>query len=297
MIEKKYREFLPNLGIKYQLTPEQSVFANGTKNFKAPPNFAYSNLAAGNTSTTLTFVNGVATNFHVLDPQIGPEKSNNFDLGYRYAGERVTFSGSLFYIDYKGRIAALIDPRTGQQGQAINLGDSTTKGFELESAYRIAANFSIYGSLSYTKSRIKGDLAYGGGKQFEATTGKEFPDTPKWLSGVALQYVDGPIFGAIDAKYTGKRYSTLVNDESIPGYTLFGLTAGYRLPSNAFFKSPQIRLNVYNLTDRKYLSLNGPSGSNFSVRSMPIAGLPTYGATAYYVGGPRQLALTLLSDF
>ena len=101
----------------------------------------------------------MATNFRVLDPSIAAEKSNNYDVGYRYAGESVTFSSSIFYIDYKQRIAALIDPNTGQAGQGINLGDSTTKGLELEAGYRIAANLSLYGSISYTKTKIKQDLA------------------------------------------------------------------------------------------------------------------------------------------
>ena len=298
-INKDYSEFLPNIGIKYQLTTEQSLFANATKNFKAPPNFVYSNLAVSNASATapVTFVNGVATNFRILEPQVGPETAHNYDAGYRYAGDRVTFSGSVFYVNYKGRIASLIDPNTGQQGQAINLGDSTTRGFELESGYSITKNLSAYGSLSYTKTRIRSDIAYGGGLKREATAGKEFPDTPKWLSGFALQYSDANWIAGVDAKYTGKRYSTLVNDDSIGGYTLFGVTAGYKLPSNDFFKNPIVRLNVYNVFSRQYLSLNGPSGSNFGVRANPIVGLPTYFAQTFYVGAPRTVVVTLASDF
>ena len=298
-INKEYSEFLPSLGIKYQLTTEQSLFANAAKNFKAPPNFAYSNLAVSNASPTasITYVNGVATNFRILEPQVGPETAHNYDAGYRYAGERVTFSGSMFFVNYKGRIAALIDPSSGQQGQAINLGDSTTRGFELESGYRILPNLSAYGSLSYTKTRIKSDIQYGGSTKSEATAGKDFPDTPRWLTGFALQYSGGSWLAGVDAKYTGKRYSTLVNDDSIGGYTLFGLTAGYKLQSTAFFKNPMVRMTVYNLFSREYLSLNGPSGSNFGVRANPIAGLPNYSAQSFYVGAPRTVAVTLASDF
>ena len=203
----------------------------------------------------------------------------------------------MFYINYKDRIAALIDRNTGQASQAINLGDSTTKGFELESGYSITKNLAAYGSLSYTKTRIKGNLLLGGGPKFEATAGKEFPDTPRWLSGFALQYSDENWIAGVDAKYTGKRFSTLVNDDSIGGYTLFGLTAGYKIPSTAFFKNPMVRMNVYNLFSRDFLSLNGPSGSNFGVRTNPAPGLPNYLAQTFYVGAPRTIAVTLASDF
>ena len=299
VIQKDYSEFLPNLGIKYQLTDTQSLFLNGTKNFKAPPNFAYSNLAVSNASPTaaITYVNGVATNYHVLDPLVKQEKSTNFDAGYRYAGDRLTASGSVFYINYKDRIAALIDASTGQAGQAINLGDSTTKGFELEAGYKILSNLSAYSSLSYTKTRIKGNLAYATGTTSEATAGKEFPDTPKWLAGVLLQYQDQHYIAGVDAKYTGKRYSTLVNDDSIQGYTLVGLNAGYKFDPSAFLKNPTIRLNVYNLFSKRYLSLSGPSGSNYGVRALPVAGLPTYAAQSYYAGAPRLVSVTFASDF
>ena len=64
-----------------------------------------------------------------------------------------------------------------------------------------------------------------------------------------------------------------------------------------FFKNPTIRMNVYNLFSRQYLSLSGPSGSNFGVRANPVAGLPNYGAQTFYVGAPRLIAVTFASDF
>ncbi len=304
VIEKDYSEVLPNVGIKYQLTDQQSTFFNVARNFKAPPNFAYSNLAVSNvpgaTPTTvvpLTYVNGVATNYHIIDPTISPEKSTNFDLGYRFAGDRFTASGSVFFVDYKNRIAAFIDPNTGTQGSAANLGKSTTKGVELEAGYKIAANLSAYSSLTYTKTRISQNLPYGLGTNVEQTEGKEFPDTPKWLAGASLQYQDQHYIAGLDMKLTGKRYSTLVNDDSIGGYTLFGLNAGYKFDSTMFFKNPTIRMNVYNLFSRQYLSLSGPSGSNFGIRANPVAGLPNYGAQTFYVGAPRLIAVTFASDF
>jgi iron complex outermembrane receptor protein len=304
VIEKDYSEFLPNIGLKYQLTDQQSVYINGARNFKGPPNFAYSNLAVSNvpgaTPTTvvpLTYVNGVAVNYHIIDPTIQPEKADNYDLGYRYAGDRITASASAFFINYKNRIAAFIDPNTGSAGSAANLGKSTTKGIELEAGYKIMANLTAYTSLSYTKTRISQNLPYGLGTNVEQTAGKEFPDTPNWLAGAALQYQDQHYLAGIDMKLTGKRYSTLVNDDSIGGYTLFGLNAGYKFDSNMFFKNPSIRMNVYNLFSRQYLSLSGPSGSNFGVRALPVAGLPTYSAQTFYVGAPRLIAVTFASDF
>ena len=299
VIQKDYKSFLPNVGVKYQFTDAQSAFFNAARNLKDPPNFAYSNLAVSNVSATapITIVNGVATNYHILEPQVQPEKSYNLDLGYRFANDRITASGSIFFATFKDRIASLVDRDTGTQGQAINVGAATNKGVELEAGYKISANVNAYSSLSYTKTKMQDNLPLGISGLFESTRGKEFPDTPKWLAGFLLQYQDEHYVAGVDVKVNGKRYSTLVNDEYIGGYTLVGLNAAYKFDPLAFAKNARIQLNVYNLFSRRYLSLNGPSGSNYGVRSNPVAGLPTYGAQTYYVGAPRLVSMTFSSDF
>ena len=63
---------------------------------------------------------------------------------------------------------------------------------------KILPNLSAYGSLSYTKTRIKSDIQYGGSTKSEATAGKDFPDTPRWLAGFALQYSDATWLAGVD---------------------------------------------------------------------------------------------------
>jgi hypothetical protein len=61
----------------------------------------------------------------------------------------------------------------------------------------------------------------------------------------------------LTAKYTGKAFSTLVNDQQMDGYTLLNLAAGYKLPSTGFFKAPEVRLNVDNLANTSVLAIAG----------------------------------------
>jgi outer membrane receptor protein involved in Fe transport len=51
-------------------------------------------------------------------------------------------------------------------------------------------------------------------------------------------------------------------------YSLWNLTVGYKLPETAFFKSPEIRLNVDNLTNAEYKRISSPSGSSFTTRAL-----------------------------
>lgn len=283
---KTYSKVLPSLGARYALDGQQQLFLNLAGNMKAPGNFIYGGLLSGGTT-----VNGVLTGAALRNPVMEAETSTNLDLGYRYAGEAWTFSGSLYYIDFKNRQARAYDPVAGLSID-FNVGDVKTKGFELESCYRLNATWSVYGSLSYTSSKMQSDLRTGA-TTYEATTGKQMPDTPEWLSGLSLNYASGPWYGTVNAKFTGKGYSTLVNDESVDAKTLVNSTLGYRFADTAFLKKPSIQLNVSNLFNRDSVNINSGSGSLFTTRALGSGGT----APAYYVGAPRFVSVTLRSDF
>jgi len=285
-VQQAFYKTLPSLGARYQLNNEQQMFFNVAENFKTPASSIFAGLVKGG-----TYSNGVLTGYTLKPVNVAPETSTNWDIGYRYASKELSFSGSLFFIDFKNRIAAAYDP-VNAENTNYNVGDSTTQGFELESAWRFQPKWSVYGSLTYTRSRINQDMRTDA-NAFEATAGKEFPDVPDWMAGVALQYRDGPWSANLSAKYTGKRYSTLVNDEAIGGFTLFNFDAAYRLPSTAFFRDPQLRFHVYNLLNTDYLYLNSSSGSGFTTRALGAGG----STPSYYVGAPRAFSFMLASDF
>ena len=285
-IDKTYSKVLPSLGARYSIDAEKQVFFNVAQNMKAPGNFSYGGLLTGG-----TIVNGVLTGATLRNPVVNMETSTNFDLGYRFANDAWTFSGSAFYVDFKNRIARAYDPFTALSID-YNVGDVKTRGFELESGYKLSSSWSLYGSLSYTNSKMASNLRTGA-TTYEATAGKQMPDTPKWLSGLRLNYTSGSWYGNVDAKFTGKSYSTLVNDESVDGNTVVNMALGYRFANEGFFKKPSIQLNVSNLFNEKYLRINSGSGSQFTTRAQGTGG----SAPFYYVGAPRFASVTFRSDF
>jgi len=285
-LSKTYNKVLPSVGVRYALDPQQQVFANVAGNMKAPGNFSFQSLLVGGTT-----VNGLLTGATLRDPAVAMETSTNLDIGYRFAGTDLTFSGSVYYINFNNRIARAYDPISSLSTD-YNVGNVITRGFELESGYKLSSNWSLYGSLSYTDSKMQSDLRTGLAT-YEATTGKQMPDTPQWLSGLRLGYTSANWYGNADLKYTGKAYSTLVNDESVDGVTLFNVSLGYRFGDTAFLKKPSVQLNVNNLFDQSYLRINSGSGSNFTTRAIGTGGSTPF----YYVGSPRFVSVTLRSDF
>jgi len=240
-------------------------------------------------------VNGRLTGATLAQPTGVPETSVNMDLGYRYAGERLTFSGTVFNVDFKNRLAKQFDPTQGVSLE-INVGDAIQRGFELEAGYKLTRNWTAYGSLSYTFTQMKSNLV-DSATQFEPTAGRALPDTPEWLGAASLQWASGSWGAGTSVKYTGRRYATLVNDESAGGFTTVDFNASYKLPAAWLFKNAALKLNISNLTGTRYRILNAGSGSTFTNRAQNIAGLPAGSAPSYYTGAPRFASVTLAADF
>lgn len=271
-VSRTYNEVLPSVGATYFLTPEQSVFGNVTKNFRAPANYT------------------------LFDPgraeDIKPETSTNIDLGYRYDGKFVTASATAFYVNYKNRQAQAVDENGVFQN--YNVGNVHTKGLELEAGTKPINGFSVYGSLTYTDAVTASDyVTYVSGKQVVVpTSGKQYVNAPKWLAALDLNYQQGRFFGNFKTRYTGLRYSTVLNDESIPGYVTNDLSVGYKFADAGYFKNPTLRFNVSNLFNRKYL--NSIEGT--TVNAQTYEGLSGRSPT-YMPAAPRFASVTFSADF
>lgn len=270
-VVKNYSKVLPSVGVSYKLSSKETVFASVAQNFKAPPNFATA-------SNNIKFINNV--------PQfqsITPETSTNIDVGYRVAEEHLVYSATLFMVDFKNRQANAYDPITATTTYT-NAGGVKNQGLELELGTKPQHGWSFYGSLSVQDSKIQNNLQSAVSTTL-ATSGKQFPLAPKYMSGLSAQYTEGAFTAQLRGKYTGKVYTTLMNDDYVPGYTTFDLYTGYKLESGPFIKNPVLKLNVSNLFNREYMS---PTGSR-----------DTYSASSsrYYIGAPRMTSVSLQADF
>ena len=303
-VSATYGKPLPSLALSFQATDRLQVFGSIAENFRTPSNFEFGNLGRG----MPTFVNGVATYPRALgDLGVQPETSTNFDLGARYRGDSFRGSVTAFYNKFKNRISSSTDPKDLTVVDT-NVGDSTTKGLEVEVGSVPINGFSAYVSGSYTKSTIDGSVVTrlinpGTGVACTvpsptcvltpyATAGNIFPDTPKGMAAVSVQWAQGPYLVNLAAKYSSGRFLTLTNDAAIKGYTTVDLNTAWKLPNlqNTGFKNPIVRLNVSNLLNRKYYNANSGSGSNAGVDI--VASTPTV-----YPAAPRFTSVTFQVDY
>jgi len=279
--EKSFSTLLPQVGVRYNFTKEQQVFANIGKNFRAPPNFAFAP-----TNGNILVTAGVPE----LKTPIEPETAIATDIGYRYQGKDVSASVTFFNVDFKNRQSNAFDPTT-QKSVYTNAGKTTKRGLEFEGGTAIFGGFSGYLSATVQEDKMKNDLLVAAG-QLLPTTGKTYTLLPKYMAGASLQYSSGPLYLRLKAKYTGKQWATLMNDEEVPTYTMMDFDAGYKFADMGMLKSPLVRFNISNLGNASYR--NPSSGS---VTNAVAVGARAAQTVFYYLGAPRLASVTFSADF
>lgn len=279
-IKRSFSDVLPQVGVRFNIDRNSQVFANIAKNFKAPPNFAY-------TGGNVRLVGGVV----VPIADIKAETSVMTDIGYRLQTSLGSLSATFFMADFKERQGTALDTNS-LVSTYTNIGRTRNRGLELEAGSTpFMGGFTAYASLTLQKSKVKNDLVVSTTATLP-TTGKQMTLTPETMVAASLQYASGPWYARAKVKYTGKQYATLMNDEEVPAYTVGDLDMGYKFADVGMLKSPLVRLNVSNIGNAKYR--NPSSGT---VNNAITIGTATGTAPTYYLGAPRLVSLTFSADF
>ena len=288
-ITRTFHEVLPQLGARFNIDSKQQVFANVSKNFRAPPNFAYQVSSSG---VYVASINGGA-----VQPirEVKSETSTMIDVGYRFQSKDLSLSATLFNSDFKNRQVAALNPET-QLSTYVNAGGVTNHGLELEAGSGVVNGFSVYGSLTLQKSKMKENLQLATSGALP-TAGKQFGKTPEFMSAMSLQYELGPIYVRLKGKYTGGQFADLMNQEKVPGYVMADIDAGYTFGNFGWIKSPTLKLNISNVTNEQYRSASSIQTNTLATQLVGTTTKSGTNTVFYYLGAPRLTSLTLSADF
>lgn len=266
------QKFVPSFGVVYHPDEHNELFASITQTFRAADN-------------TVLYTPGVNLG------TIQPESTVDTEVGYRYSGPELIGSLAFFNTNYTNRQQSLFDV-TANTSVSKNIGGVIIRGVEAEVGTPKFYGFSLYGSGSYTYSRLLNDLQVGVAGQSTPgilpTQGKELTDTPKYIFATLLRYDLDDFFAQMQAKYTGTRYASLTNDEAVSPFTTVDIATGYTLPEawTGRFQTKAV-LSVTNLFDKHYLG-----GINFGNNARVYNGVPVNLPT-YQVGAPRYISAKL----
>jgi len=270
--------FLPQLGITFELNRDHQVFASYSENIRA---FESSNTGGPFSAS--------AAGFAALRNTLRPETSKTIEAGWRFRFDQLQGSLAVYNVDFEDRLlgVALGAPILGLGSGIQNVGSVQSRGFEAAAVWTFNDDWSAFGSFSFNDSTYQDDTRDGAGNLVAATGGKTVVNTPETLLRAELAYDNGALFGTVAAAYTGERFSSYLNDESAEGYTLVELTAGYRFAgTGSWVDGTELQINVTNLLDEDHISTVGSGGFQ-----------NTAGRQTFLPGAPRQAFVTLRRHF
>ena len=247
--EVSYDDVLPNVGVSFTPSDAHQFFVSYAETISAP--------------RTDDLYSGILV--RQLDI-VQPENSKAYDLGYRYRGDRIEASATVWYNQFSNRIERDVDPNDPSVFLSRNVGDVDLKGFEATFGVQLLDNLSFFSSAAFTDTEVK-------------NTGLELVKTPDMTLAARLDYQIGAFEFGLQGRHVGERWSDDANQFAAPDYTVFSFDAAYDLGNiMEAAKSAKLRLNVQNLFDENYL--NSINGSN-----------------SYYYGAPRTVTVSLATKF
>jgi iron complex outermembrane receptor protein len=258
--EREYDAILPNVGVSWEFMENSILFASYAENLSAP--------------RTDDLYDRVPAN-----PD--PERSRNFDLGYRFSNGDVIVSSSIFYTQFENFIVRAFEvlPDLSTIAYSINAGDIDRWGVDFSLGYQVTEAFSVYTSASYINTEVQSDIPNTSGGFFN-TAGNELPEVPQFQWALRGEYEVGPFTFGAQAKYVDERFTNLVNDEVTPSYTVVDLDGRWDL--DFINEGMFLQVNVQNLFNEEYLSNISTAESGNRTAS---------------IGSPRSISATLRVAF
>ncbi|GGZ91989.1 TonB-dependent hemoglobin/transferrin/lactoferrin family receptor [Ignatzschineria ureiclastica] len=240
-------QFSKRFALLWHPTEENTLFFNYSEGFRAPTfsavNVGFSNTNIGYTSRS--------------NPNLKPETSKSYELGWNYLDDTKSFSVTGFYTDYKNFIEELnfvgIDPSSGYMVyQAINLGKSKIYGVEAKASMDLFTIQNGNGTIGFHAS-----LAYAKGKEKGTNNPINSVEPLTAVVGIDYNYLDQLYLSARVKAVQAKRDRNIKNGDDprmpripeAPGYATVDLIAEYK-PT----RGVTINAGLYNILDKEYWS-------------------------------------------
>lgn len=283
----EFKKTLPSVGVTYKFNDAHQLFANYSESMSSPRTDSYYNV--GLINNTLTAAN----------PEI--ETSENFEIGYRLNLSNLYVSAAFFKAEDANRIVSSFDPDDGSFKDR-NVGDVKRNGFEAQASWQYSKALSFNASFTRTEAELQNNLIVARTVVGTVVTpvtintaGKTLAETPKRMATFGVNYdFNEKLHFNLSGKYVGDRYSTDMNDDIAPEYTVWNASMRWDLD----FAKPgtYLQLNVVNLTNEQYLG-------NITSRNNAFPVIRSNGTTqsaslpSFTVGAPRTFTIALRTKF
>ena len=242
-------KFLPQAGAVLRLNDTEQLFANYSENMNQYP-----------LSPQTGIYNLSPAGFDYFKANVQPERASSVDFGVRTKRDGVEASLSTYVINYRNRLVGIANCQFTAFCASVfaNVGTVSTTGAEGLLVWQLMPGLSWTSSGSYNVSKINDD--YTSGKSVVPSKDKDAVDAPRIIANSALRYTMSDWSGTVGVRHVDKRYFTILNDLSVPAYTVADAGVSYKLGHLGVAKDLSVQLNVTNLFDESYLGPIGTGG-------------------------------------
>jgi iron complex outermembrane recepter protein len=181
-------------------------------------------------------------NGNVADGVFFPEKVDSFELGGKFVGDnrRLTVNASLFYNIYKDQQIGTIQGGFPSISTTLNIGESKTKGFEVETLWTPIDSLSLRAAYTHTRAKFTDYIVRPRCSPIDSAetqttncsfNGKFVPFTPKHQLNVSARFEtavsgDNKAYFEVDSRFVAKRFMSANNRFWLPSYTQTDMRAG-----------------------------------------------------------------------
>lgn len=277
-----YSQPLPQLSASYQITPNDQIYIDGTTSYRAPASVQVYGEVFSTSSPNPASKQSSLKGEYAIGEEIGYRHYSTVNVAlslfnYNITNNQITSSQYINGIPLPSPIEA---------------GGKTSRGAQGEIGLRPWHHWSPYVSAQYLHATTDNNIMKG--NDLLPTRGKRAVQSPEFSAAVGISYDDGSVFGNFAFNYVGSQYSTIMNDEKIPGYETANITLGYRMRKLWFAEHPQFQLNVVNIGARNYLS-GFQSISTNAKATRGIYGTAIAGSSPLYLSAGGVAAIASLS--
>ncbi len=210
----------PRLGLTYQLVPPLRLRASLGRAYRAPSLNDLYWPRLGN-------------------PDLRPERTEVYELGLDAQEGPVSVESTLFF--NRGLDAILWQPGAGGDWSPLNIGLTETRGLETKASWRLVDALSLAAGATWLSAIDAGKSG--------ATAGKALLYRPSVVADLSLTYQPvSALTTVVGWSFTGERYTTAQNTDSLPAHDLFSASLAYALDDRN-----TLSLRGENLANRFYV--------------------------------------------
>lgn len=274
-----YDIWLPTAGIAYNYSKEMQLSVRYGRNFIRP--YAYMPLVSLYNSNRAAFQKQGITLSDLFNGY-DIETSDNIDMGMRYMHERFDISPTVFLSKHKNLLTTVYDARVNLNYQQ-NIGEATGYGLEIPANIYLTEYLTFFINPTLTWLTYDDDITYMGNTLYAKD--KQVVDVPHFMLKTGAIYKYGDFQFTPILTYLSKRYGDVEHKEEISSYWTMDMKVDYIRKKVLYADELKVSFEIYNLFDRKYISI---------INAMDDS---RQGTTSYYAGAPFTAMLSLSLNF